>query len=87
GRILSTSVRLVKGCIAHFRLFADKTSKVTFLPTECTIIVQIYPEWGRSETVVPVSKKASVIGFPYFQPLSRDIHPLQKTGIHIAKPV
>ncbi|MCL7648034.1 hypothetical protein M8355_21790, partial [Enterobacter hormaechei] len=81
------SVRLVKGCIAHFRLFADKTSKVTFLPTECTIIVQIYPEWGRSETVVPVSKKASVIGFPYFQPLSRDIHPLQKTGIHIAKPV
>ncbi|HIH9011433.1 TPA: hypothetical protein ACYUWA_005101, partial [Enterobacter hormaechei] len=23
-------------------------------------------------------KKASVIGFPYFQPLSRDIHPLQK---------
>ncbi|EPW7080568.1 hypothetical protein ACWO08_004033, partial [Enterobacter hormaechei] len=81
------SVRLVKGCIAHFRLFADKTSKVTFLPTECTIIVQIYPEWGRSETVVPVSKQASVIGFPYFQPLSRDIHPLQKTGIYIAKPV
>ncbi|EQA8973623.1 TPA: hypothetical protein ACF5N6_004543, partial [Enterobacter hormaechei] len=86
-RILSTSVRLVKGWIAHFRLFADKTSKVTFLPTECTIIVQIYPEWGRSETVVPISKQASVIGFPYFQPLSRDIHPLQKTGIHIAKPV
>ncbi|EPO9957082.1 hypothetical protein ACUJI9_003679, partial [Enterobacter hormaechei] len=86
-RILSTCVRLVKGWIADFALFADKTSKVTFLPTECTIIVQIYPEWGRSETVVPVSKQAPVIGFPYFQPLSRDIHPLQKTGIHIAKPV